>query len=185
MRKLKSFNLITLDGYFEGPNNEIHWHKVDDEFNELAVENSRKADMFIFGRKTYQLMENYWPTETALVNDPVVAGIMNSKPKIVFSKTLKKAVWNNTKLIVDNVANEITKLKKQPGNDLVIFGSADLSTTLIEHNLIDEFEIMLNPVILGKGNPLFKNINNRINLKLADTRVFRNGNVLLTYTVQH
>jgi dihydrofolate reductase len=183
MRKLKSFNLITLDGFFEGPNGEIHWHNVDDEFNDLAVENSKNADMFVFGRKTYRLMENYWPTETALKNDPVVAGIMNAKKKIVFSRTLKKADWNNTTLLKDNVAEEILKLKKQKGKDIVIFGSADLSSTLIENNLIDEFEIMLNPIVLGKGNPLFNNIKSKMTLKLLSTKTYNNGNVLLTYSV--
>ncbi|MDD5362432.1 MAG: dihydrofolate reductase family protein [Ignavibacteria bacterium] len=183
MRKLKSFNLLTLDGFFEGPNGEIHWHNVDDEFSELAVENSKNADMFVFGRKTYQLMEKYWPTETALKNDPVIAEIMNTTKKIVFSRTLKKADWNNTTLLKDNAAEEILKLKKQNGKDMVIFGSADLSSTLIQNNLIDEFEIMLNPVILGNGSPLFKNIRNKITLKLLNSKTYKNGNVLLTYSV--
>jgi dihydrofolate reductase len=184
MRKLKSFNLITLDGYFEGPEGDIEWHNVDDEFNNLAVVNSKNADLFVFGRKTYQLMESYWPTETALKNDPVVAEIMNSKRKIVFSRTLSKVDWNNTTILKDNVPEEISKLKKQRGKDMVIFGSADLSSTLIKHNLIDEFEIMLNPVILGNGNPLFKNIQSRLNLKLLNSKAYKNGNVLLTYKVQ-
>ena len=184
MRKIILFNLITLDGYFEGPGDDISWHNVDEEFNEFAIEQLNAADTLLFGRKTYQLMESYWPTSEAIKNDPIVAGIMNRFDKIVFSKTLEKADWNNTKLIRENPVEQVRKLRSEQGKDVFIFGSADLCTTFIQHNLIDEFRIMINPVILGKGNSLFKNIEQKIELKLLKTKVFGNGNVLLYYILK-
>ena len=175
------FNLVTLDGYFEGLNREIDWHNVDDEFNEFAIEQLNSTDLLLFGRITYELMASYWPTETAIKNDPIVAGKMNSLPKIVFSKTLSSVEWNNTRLVKENVAEEVLKRKQQPGNDMFIFGSADLSITFIKHGLIDEYRIIVNPVVLGSGIPLFKGIDRKLNLKLIKTRAFKSGNVLLYY----
>jgi dihydrofolate reductase len=181
MRKLFSFNMVTLDGYFEGPNHEIDWHNVGGEFNEFAIEQTGAVDTLLFGRVTYQLMASYWPTPDAIKNDPVVAGLMNRLPKIVFSRTLEKAEWNNTRLVKDQIAEEISKLKQQPGKDLALFGSANLMSTLMQLDLIDEHRIMVNPVLLGSGNPLFKGAKDRLNLKLIKTKVFGNGNVLLCY----
>ncbi len=181
MRKLFSFNMVTLDGFFEGPNREIDWHNVDAEFNEFAIEQTGTVDVLLFGRVTYQMMASYWPTPSAIANDPIVAGQMNRVPKIVFSRTLEKAEWNNTRLIKDHIAEEILKLKQQPGKDLALFGSANLMSTLMQLDLIDEHRVMVNPVILGNGNPLFKRTKDKLNLKLVKTRTFGNGNVLLCY----
>lgn len=175
------FNLITLDGYFEGPNREIDWHNVDEQFNEFAIDQLNSTDLLLFGRVTYELMASYWPTETAVKNDPIVAGKMNSLPKIVFSKTLSTVEWNNTRLVKENIAEEVLKLKQQPGKDMFIFGSSDLSITFIKQGLIDEYRIIVNPVVLGRGNPLFKGIDSKLNLKLIKTRTFTTGNVLLYY----
>jgi len=181
MRKLFSFNMVTLDGFFEGPNQDISWHNVDAEFNEFAIEQTSTGDTLVFGRVTYQLMASYWPTPDAIKDDPVVADYMNRVPKVVVSRTLKKAEWNNTRLIKDHVAEEITKLKQQPGKDIAVFGSANLLSTLMQLDLVDEHRIMVNPVILGNGNPLFKRTENKLGLKLVRTRTFGNGNVLLCY----
>lgn len=181
MRRLFSFNMVTLDGFFEGPNHEIDWHNVDDEFNEFAIEQTGTVDVLLFGRVTYQMMASYWPTPSAIADDPVVAGQMNRVPKIVFSRTLDKAEWNNTRLIRDGIAEEILKLKQQPGKDLALFGSANLMSTLMQLDLIDEHRIMVNPVVLGGGNPLFQRSQDKLNLKLIRTRIFGNGNVLLCY----
>ena len=181
MRKLFSFNLITLDGFFEGPQQDIGWHNVDEEFNEFAVEQLSTIGVILFGRVTYQGMASFWPTPFAIENDPVVAELMNSFPKVVISRTLDKAEWNNTRLVKAQVAEEITKLKQQPGKDLAIFGSANLTATLMHLGLVDELRIMVNPVILGQGTPLFKGVTEKVDLKLINTRVFRNGNVLLYY----
>ena len=184
MRKLFSFNMVTLDGFFEGPNREIDWHNVDTEdgeFNEFAVEQLNAMDTLLFGRVTYQLMASYWPTPTALEGDPIVAELMNRLPKVVVSRTLDKVEWNNTRLVKDHVAEEILKLKQQPGKDIALFGSANLMSTLMQLDLIDEHRIMVNPVLLGDGNPLFKKAKDRQSLKLIRTRTIRSGNVLLCY----
>ena len=175
------FMLTSLDGYFEGPDRDINWHHVDDEFNDFAIQQTGEFGALLFGRVTYELMTSYWPTETAKRNDPVVAGLMNSLPKIVFSKTLKKVEWENTTLVKDNFVEAVSKLKQEAGKDIAIFGSSDLAVTFIEHGLIDEYRIMVNPVVLGDGKPLFKGIKNKLELKLLKTRTFKSGNVLLYY----
>ena len=180
MRKLFAFNMVTLDGFFEGPNQEIDWHNADnEEFNEFAIEQTSSIDTLMFGRITYQLMASYWPTETAVSADPVVADLMNRLSKIVFSRTLERVEWNNTRLIRDNIQKEISMLKMQPGKDMAIFGSANLIASIMD--VIDEHRVMVNPVLLGTGVPLFKNTGDRLNLTLVDSRTFKSGNVLLTY----
>jgi len=181
MRKVFLFNMITLDGFFEGPNQDISWHHVDDEFNEFAIEQLNEIGTLLFGRVTYQGMASYWPTEFAIKDDSIVAGLMNSLPKLVFSKTLDKAEWNNSRLVKENAAEEVSKLKGQPGKDIAIFGSSDLAVTLAERGLIDEYRIIVNPVFLGSGTPLLKGIKDKLNLKLLKTRTFKSGNVLLYY----
>jgi dihydrofolate reductase len=181
MRKLIFENLISLDGYFEGPNRDISWHNVDDEFNEFAIDFLNTVDLLLFGRVTYELMANYWPTPAANTDDPIVAEKMNSLAKIVFSKTLEKADWNNTRLVKENIVEEISRLKRHPGKDIAVFGSSDLSITLIGHGLIDEYRIMVSPIVLGNGKPLFSGIKKAFKLKLMKTKTFRSGNVLLYY----
>jgi len=181
MRKVFLFNMTTLDGFFEGSNQDISWHNADEEFNEFAIAQLNEVDTLLFGRVTYQGMASYWPTEFAIKDDPEVAGLMNSLPKVVFSRTLDKAEWNNTKLVKDNAAGEVLKLKEQPGKDIAIFGSSDLAVTLAESGLIDEYRIIVNPVFLGGGTPLLKGIKEKLNLKLLEARIFKSGNVLLYY----
>jgi dihydrofolate reductase len=181
MRKLFVFNMVTLDGFFEGPNQDISWHNVDAEFNEFAAEQLDTIGVIVFGRVTYLGMASYWPTPLAIEEDPVIAAKMNGVSKIVISHTLDKADWNNTRLIKDNVAEEITRLKQQPGKDLAIFGSANLTASLMQMGLIDELRIMVNPVVLGKGTPLFQDVSQPLKLKLIKMRTFNSGNVLLYY----
>lgn len=181
MRKVIFQMMVTLDGYFEGTGREIDWHNVDAEFNDYAIDLLNNVDTLLFGRVTYQLMASYWPTPAAKMDDPIVAEKMNNLSKIVFSKTLDKVHWNNTRLVKENIAEEISNLKQQPGKDLAIFGSSDLALTFIQYGLIDEFRIFVNPVVLGDGKPLFKGLRDRLNLKLLRTRAFRSGNVLLCY----
>ena len=181
MRKVIFFMLTSLDGYFEGPDRDISWHNVDEEFNDFAIRQTGEFGALLFGRVTYELMASYWPTEAAKRDDPIVAGLMNGLPKIVFSKTLEKVDWENTRLVKDNFAQAISKLKQAAGKDIAIFGSSDLTVTLMEHGLVDEYRIMVNPVLLGNGKPLFKGIRNKINLKLIKTKAFKSGNVLLYY----
>ena len=181
MRKLFVFNLVTLDGYFEGPNRQIDWHNVDAEFNEYAIDMLNSVDALIFGRVTYELMASYWPTPDVIKNDPIVAEKMNTLPKIVFSRTLAKAEWNNTSLAKADIEEEIKKMKKQSGKDIALLGSGSILSLFARQGLMDEYRIMVNPVVLGDGRPLFKDIKDRLNFKLTKTRTFGNGNVLLYY----
>lgn len=173
--------LTSLDGFFEGPNHEIDWHNVDEEFNEFAIKQLNEIDTLLFGRVTYQLMANYWPTTSAKEDDPIVSELMNKLPKIVFSKTLSTVDWNNTKLVKDNIKEVVTDLKLQSKKDIAIFGSSNLSVTLLELKLIDEIRIIVNPVILGDGKSLFNGIKNKLNFELLKTKVFNSGNILLYY----
>ena len=181
MRKIILFNMISLDGFFADSNGDINWHRTDDEFNHFAIEQTSAAGGLIFGRITYELMASYWPTPAALADDPQVTEIMNSKPKYVVSRTLQQANWHNTRLIRSNLVPEMQQLKQQPGNDLFVFGSANLAATLIEHGLIDEYRLLIAPLVLGSGMPCFPGIRALLALKLISSRTFQNGNVLLTY----
>ena len=181
MRKLIEFNLVTLDGFFEGLNRDISWHNVDAEFNEYAIDMLNSVDALLFGRVTYELMAGYWPTPEAIKNDPIVAGKMNDLPKIVFSRTLSAVAWRNTKLVKDNIEEEMRKMKQQPGKDLMILGSGSIASGFTSQGLIDEHRLMVNPVVLGQGTPLFKGIKDKLNLKLLQARTFESGNVLLCY----
>ncbi|HEX3815151.1 MAG TPA: dihydrofolate reductase family protein [Mycobacteriales bacterium] len=179
MRTIYAFEMLTLDGYYAGPNDEFDWPNTDEEFHDWSVRQLDNTDTLLFGRATYEGMAAYWPTAPA--DDPT-AQRMNSYPKIAVSRTLEKVEWNNSRLIRDNVAEEITALKGQPGKDIAIFGSFDLTVSLLELGLIDELRILLNPIVLGRGKSLFNTTNKRIHFTLRDTNTFASGNVLLTYT---
>jgi dihydrofolate reductase len=179
MRKLFAFNMVTLDGFFEGPDHDINWHNVDEEFNEFAVEQTSSVGTLLFGRLTYLLMESYWPTPAALADDPQVAALMNSLPKVVFSKTLRSADWENTTLIKDDAQGEILRLKQQPGKDMAIFGSANLISTIMD--VIDEHRVLVSPILLHQGTPLFKPTGEPLKLNLVNVRRFNSGNILLSY----
>jgi dihydrofolate reductase len=173
--------MVTLDGYFAGQGGDISWHNVDEEFNTFAEENVNAENTLLFGRITYELMASYWPTPEAVKNDPIVAEGMNKARKIVFSRTLDKADWNNTRLVKTGMLAEVRRLKQQPGKDLTVLGSGSIVSQLAEEGLIDEYQIMVNPVVIGKGRTMFEGIKDRLVLKLTKTRIFGNGNVLLCY----
>jgi dihydrofolate reductase len=181
MRKIIFQMMITVDGFFEGPDQELDWHVVDKEFIDYAIDLLDSVDAILFGRVTYQMMAAYWPTPAAIEDDPIVAERMNNLPKIVFSPTLEEVEWQNSRLVKGNIAEEVEKLKHQPGKDMVIFGSSDLAVALTKLGLIDEYRIIVNPVVLGSGKTLFKGINDRLKLKLLDVRTFSSGSVLLRY----
>lgn len=179
MRKVIVSNLVTLDGFFEGLNGELDWFVVEDEFFDYVKELFKSVDTILFGRKTYEALGSYWPNATE--EDPTITHLMNKLPKIVFSKTLTKADWNNSSIINENIEEEIHEMKKLPGKDIVIFGSGEIVSALTNANLIDEFRIILNPVILGKGNAMFKNLS-KINLRHQKTQTLKSGVVILFYT---
>lgn len=178
------FNLVSLDGFFAGPDGNIDWHVVDEEFNKAAIEMIQSFDTILFGRITYQLFENYWPKAArdpkTSKDDKIIADKINTMKKIVFSNTLDKVSWKNSELINGNIENEVQKIKKHPGRDIVIYGSGTIVQQLTNDGLIDEYRIMVNPVVLGRGKPLFKDVN-KFNLKLIGTKILGSGNVLLNY----
>jgi dihydrofolate reductase len=181
MRKVIFLMMTSVDGYFEGPNRELDWHVVDKDFISYAIDLLNSVDTILFGRVTYQMMAGYWPTPAAIEECPIIAERMNFLPKIVFSPTLEKAEWQNSRLVKGNVGEEITILKHQAGKDMVIFGSSDLAAAFTKLGLIDEYRIIVNPVVLGCGNTLLKGLNERLKLKLVEVRSFSSGTVLLRY----
>jgi dihydrofolate reductase len=184
MRKLIVFNQVSMDGYFVDMNGDMSWaHNVnkDKEWDAFVAANASGGGQLIFGRITYELMTSYWPTPFAMQTDPIVAEGMNNLPKVVFSRTLDKASWNNTKLVKDGMAAEIRRMKNEPGNVMVIMGSGNIISQLTQERLIDEYQIVVIPVALGKGRTMFDGIKEKLSLKLTNTRTFGNGNVLLCY----
>jgi dihydrofolate reductase len=179
MRKLIMWNMVTLDGLFEGPHKwDLDWHDYvwGEELEQFSIEQSKSIGMLLFGRITYEGMAAYWTTATGKI-----ANFMNSVPKVVFSRTLDRADWNNTKLVNENAVEEVARLKQQPGEDLFVFGSADLSSTFTQHGLFDEYRLGLTPVVLGAGTPLFKTNPERVRMKLLETRPLKSGCVILRY----
>lgn len=185
MRKIVVFNLVTVDGFFAGLNGEIDWHNYDAEMGAFSMEQMKSLGALIFGHTTYELMASYWPTPDGIKSEPVVAEIMNNIPKIIFSKTMQEVkdgpVWKNVKVFHEIKPEEIMKMKEQEGGDIAIFGSGTIVQQFTNLGLIDEYRLIVNPLILGSGKALFKDVKNKHNLKLIKTKVFENGNVLLCY----
>ncbi|BCP51573.1 hypothetical protein K32_01900 [Kaistia sp. 32K] len=181
---MKVFNQLTLDGYFAGRDGDLGWaHRgdADREWNAFVAGNAGSGGHLVFGRITYELMAGYWSTPMAESADPVVARAMNGLPKTVFSRTLKAASWQNTRLASGELATEIRDLKANADRDLVILGSGSLVAQLAATGLIDSYQLVVNPVVLGDGWALFEGATRRLDLRLADIRRFDNGNVLLSY----
>jgi dihydrofolate reductase len=184
MRKLVVFNQVSLDGYFSGEKGDISWaHQAgnDLEWKEFVEENATAGGVLLFGRITYDLMKSYWPTPEAIKNDPIVSERMNNLPKVVFSRTLEKASWNNAKLVKGEPVTEVRKMKKEPGKDMVIFGSGSIIAQLAQANLIDEYQFVVIPVVLGKGRTMFDGIKQKMTMKPTKSRSFSNGSLLLCY----
>jgi len=182
MSNVVLFMATTLDGYFEGPNQEFDWPLVDDEFNEFSIQQLSDSDGLLFGRKTFEFMASYWQSDEAKLDDPVTTELMNAARKTVFSSTLKTVDWNNSRVVREDTAGEIRKMRAAGSRDLLIFGSNEFARRLTSERLIDEYRIMVNPVALGGGRPLLSGLDARLHLRLGDVRTFRNGNVLLSYT---
>jgi dihydrofolate reductase len=178
MRKVFLFMMVSLDGYFEGKDHDLSWHNVDEEFVQFADAQLDEADTLIFGRKTYEMMADYWPNET---EEDSTAVRMNTLRKVVFSHSSLQVDWENTEASTDLVA-KINGLKSQEGRDIAVLGSSDLGRGMLEAGLLDEVRIMVNPVFIGDGVTLFEGLSK--SLKLVSTRTFENGNVLLTYTAK-
>ena len=182
MRKLRVFNHVSLDGYVVDARGDMSWaHKNDPEWNEFVAGNASGGGELLFGRVTYEMMASYWATAMAAKSDPVVAARMNSMPKVVFSRTLDAASWQNTRLVKDDIAAEVRRMKSASGGDIAILGSGSIVAQLASAGLIDEYQIVVNPIVLGSGRTLFEGIRKNLNLKLTGSRAFSNGNVVLGY----
>jgi dihydrofolate reductase len=185
MRKLIVFNQVSLDGYFTDANNDLSWahsrDNTDPEWKAFVESNASGGGELLFGRITYEMMKSYWPTPAAVKNDPVVAEGMNNLPKVVFSKTMDKASWNNPKVVKGDLPAEIRKMKAASGKDMVLMGSGTIVSQLTQEGLIDEYQFVIIPVVLGKGRTMFDGVRNKPTMKPTTTRTFANGNVFLTY----
>jgi dihydrofolate reductase len=182
MRRLTVFNSVSLDGYFSDSHGDMSWaHRQDAEWGAFVSGNASGGGLLVFGRVTYDLMAGYWPTAAALQGNPVVAEQMNNLPKIVFSRTLDRASWNNTKLIKGDIVAATRQLKREPGPDMVILGSGSIVAQLTDARLIDEYQIVLCAVVLGGGRTMFQGVKQKQDLSLKKARPFSNGNVVLWY----
>lgn len=187
MRKLVLFLHASLDGFVEGPNGEmdIGWVSYDPDLENHANEILSTADTVIWGRGTYQMMHSYWPSvssnPSATQHERNHAEWIEKTAKIVFSTTLEKVEWNNSRLLKEDVEEEIITLKQQPGKDMVILGSPRLAHQLMQLDLIDEYKITVSPVLIGNGLPLFQGLREKINLKLIENKTFNSGAIGLVY----
>lgn len=187
MRKLIVFNNVSLDGYFTDGSGDMSWaHKQDSEWQDsewasFTAENAGGEAELVFGRITYDLMASFWPTPDAQRIAPAVAEGMNRMGKSVFSRTLDKASWQNTRVIKGDLAAEVRKMKQEPGPDMLLMGSGQIIAQLTDALLIDEYQIVVTPTVLGRGRTMFEGVSSKPNLKLTKTRSFGNGNVVLWY----
>lgn len=184
MRHLLAFENITVDGYFTGPNGELDWaHQStpDPEYDAFIAGNARGGGMVLLGRITYDMMAGWWPTPAAAEMDPVVAERMNNLPKVVFSRTLHEASWNNTTLVNDAPVEGVRRMKAESGPDMVILGSGTIVAQLARAGLIDEYHFVVNPIALGGGRTLFDSVGDPVDLRLTTARTFANGKVVLRY----
>jgi dihydrofolate reductase len=187
MGTLSVFNHVTTDGFFAGPNGEIDWFKSiqkDPEYEAYTHEQSQTGNTLIFGRTTYEMMKSYWPTPEAIKTDPGMAKVINESPKIVFSKTLRTVTeghnWKNITLLHEIKPAAIRKLKQQSGTDFTLLGNGTIVQQLANLGLIDEYALVIVPIVLGTGKSLFKDVKEK-GLKLLESKAFQNGLVVLRY----
>ncbi len=182
MRRLIAFEHVSVDGYFVDASGDMSWaHKQDPEWNEFAGSNAGGDGALLFGRVTYEMMAGFWPTPAAMEVLPAVAEGMNRMPKVVFSRTLDKATWANTTLLKGDLVTEVRRMKSEPGPGMAILGSGSIVSQLAQAGLVDEFQIVVNPIVLGRGRTLFEGVSEKVALKRVQTRAFGNGNVVLSY----
>jgi dihydrofolate reductase len=184
MGKLIVFNHVTLDGFFtdeKGDMSFAHHHHGDAEWNAFVEQNAGGGGALLFGRITYEMMAGYWPTAQAQQSMPGVAERMNGMPKVVFSRSLTQVSWSNTTLLHGDLVNEVRKLKVTSATDVTILGSGSIVAQLAPEGVIDEYQLIVNPIVLGKGRTMFDDVTKRVALQPTRSRTFRNGNILLCY----
>jgi dihydrofolate reductase len=183
MRKISVFETVSLDGFFADEKSDMSWaHRHDEEWNAFSSGNASGEAELLFGRVTYEMMAAFWPTPQAAEMLPDVAAGMNRMKKFVVSRTLKDISWQGTVLLKGDLVAEAKRLKEQAGPDLLILGSGSVVSQLTEARLIDQYQIVLSPIVLGRGRTLFETVTSKRPLRLASSRQFKNGNVVLTYT---
>lgn len=187
MRKLVLFLHISLDGFSATEEGGLDWIPYNEAFEKYAEKVVSTVGVPVYGRVTYEMMKAYWPTvlkdESASKHDREHAEWLEGAPKVVVSTTLPEQDWNNTRVIRENVVEELTKLKQEPGKDLVIFGSITLANSLVESNIIDEFQFTISPVFLGKGKTFIRSIEEKIPLELLASEIVEGGVLGLHYKV--
>ena len=185
MRKVVLFMHVSLDGFVAMPSGEIDWVLIGEEMFDYASMQTNRSDLALYGRVTYELMDSYWPTAAykpdATRHDIEHSTWYNNVRKIIASKTMKGDGLENTTIISENLSTEIRKLKKETGKDIVMFGSPSTAHSLMEENVIDDYWLFINPILLGQGIPLFKNFKHIVKLKLLESKTFTSGVVCLHY----
>ena len=183
MRRLVTDNLLSLDGYASGPNDEIDWFGFDEESLEWSRNLLRGAGSIVMGRRTYELFLQYWPTPRARQDEPIIAGRLTELPKLVFSRTLTTSNWENTRFVPRPAADVIREEKKGSGDYILFLGSASLLASLWKEQLVDELDVRIQPIVLGMGRPLFPVVETRQRLALKESRMFKSGVAALRYEV--
>ncbi len=186
MRKLSVFNHVTVDGFICDLENDMSFahENSDEQWESFSAHNVQGgSSALLMGRVTYDMMKSYWPTPAAKKQSPAIAEVMNSAEKIVFSRTQKSSDWENTRFVNDDIVGAVKKLKKEEGPDLLIFGSGSIVSQLSAAKLIDEYQMIVNPYVLGKGKTMFETVDEPLKLRRTSAQTFQNGNVILTYVV--
>ena len=195
MRRIMAFNRVTADGYFTSPDGKLDWVVPEPQIDKEAGEGMSGQGAILFGRRTYEMFQAYWPhalEDSATAPDPHMPGRrspeiramavwINEAAKVVFSKTLKDVTWKNTRLLHAFDPREVEAMKKQPGPDMLVFGSGSIASQLTEHGLIDEYRFVVGPVLLGSGRPLISGVPRSSRLDLLEAKTYPSGNVMLRY----
>jgi dihydrofolate reductase len=195
MRRIVTFNRVTADGYFAGPDGNLEWVVPDEELDKVAMEGPSVVDTVLFGRRTYELFEGFWPhalDDSRTAPDPhrpgrrspamrAMAIFLNEATKLVFSKTRKDVTWRNSRLLHELDPREIEAMKRQPGKDMIVFGSGSIASQLTQHGLIDEYQFVVSPVLLGSGRSLLSGVSKSSRLDLLEAKGYPSGNLMLRY----
>jgi dihydrofolate reductase len=195
MRRIVMFNRVTPDGLFAAADGSLDWVVPEEELDKAAAEGMPRTGTILFGRRTYELFEGYWPhvvDEDPTAPDPhdsrrrsseirAMATFINDATKLVFSRTLKDVTWRNSRLLHELDPGEIEALKREPGTDMIMFGSGSIVSQLTQHGLIDEYQFVVSPLLLGDGRPLFADLSKSAKLELLEAKAYPSGNVMLRY----